>query len=328
MTGSRAPQDGAVLRLAEHGDYRIDGSVIIAEARGLELDGNGARLFAGDDSDLDRGHLRIINGNDVDVHSLRIDGANPDAGIGSDAWNSDIPFQHAFDIRGAQNVSLRDVEAYDVYGDFVYVGPTPSGWSDTRQDAKQVTVAGFNFERNGRQGIAVTAGDGVEIRDGYLGDVRRSLFDLEPNSSSGRAEGFSIQDVETGPVRLTAFASLGRGGNVGDIHVRGLEMNDGAGALQIRARDEHRRGPVLIEDSTLRFRGSPREGRMRFQQVDDITIRNNDIHFASRRDSQVADLTDSHARIYGNQLHGQVVGIAETDESSSLEEWDNTLMDD
>ena len=107
--------------------------------------------------------------------------------------------QHGINIAGTQAVDIDHVAINDVFGDFVYFGPSPA-----RNGQPAVFSGGrvhdSTMVRNGRQGIAITGGKGIQIDHNTIGDTRRATFDLEPNEGAGWGiDGVTITDNEIGP---------------------------------------------------------------------------------------------------------------------------------
>ena len=98
---------------------------------------------------------------------------------------------------------LDRVQAYDVYGDFVYVG-----WQSS-----DVTVQRSQFARNGRQGWTVN-GANVLIQGNSITEVRRSTVDMEPALPTWATSNVVIRDNTVGPGRLLFFASLGAAASI------------------------------------------------------------------------------------------------------------------
>ena len=121
--------------------------------------------------------------------------------------------QHGIRLEGATDVELARVHVFDVYGDFVYLGPgSDGGWS------QGVWIHDSVFARSGRQGLTVTAGRDVVIERNVITDTRRATVDLEPNASTWGAENVHILDNQVGPGRLL-FVAAGGGGPVDRVVV-------------------------------------------------------------------------------------------------------------
>jgi hypothetical protein len=184
------------------------------------------------------------------------------------AYVSPLEAQHGFAIHGATDIELDHVSASDVYGDFVYVGADEEVWS------RDIHIHDSHFERNGRQGIAVTKGQGVLIERNYIGDTRRATFDLEPNAIGGGALDIVIRENEIGEGRLLFLAAGGVGRNV-SFTVENNTLHRPM-SIVVETFPGYRRGPIRVVGNTSdQGMGSPKPGGLEFERVDGLVIRDN-----------------------------------------------------
>ena len=192
--------DNSTLMLGKGACYRIEGSLTIANRRSLLFDGNGATLKATTRGTRIRVHVAIDNSENIIVRNLTVKGANPRAGAQSSAYNPQFEAQHGFNLGGVRHVLLDNVQASDVYGDFVYISSSGQGKS-RGQPSEHVAVVRSRFSRSGRQGIAITNARDVTIRGNEITDVARSMFDLEPNTERNAVRDIRIEQNTTGAGR-------------------------------------------------------------------------------------------------------------------------------
>ncbi len=210
--------DGSELQFARRGCYRVDGTILISDRSRLVIDGRGSTFKAVAKGGPNRKHFHLVDDRDITLRNLTVRGVNPDAGASADAYVPEFEQQHAFELRGTQGATLERVRAFDVHGDFVYIGNTENGPSrDTR-------VVRSVFERSGRQGIAVTDGEGIVIEGNRIGEVPQAIFDLEPNIDTAGARRVRIADNTTGDAQFW-FSSEGVGYNIGDVTITDNEMD-------------------------------------------------------------------------------------------------------
>jgi len=283
--------NNATLVFPAGGCYRIDASLRIQDRWGLTFEGNGTTFRAVAEGDQARRHFWFWGGGNLVLRNLIVRGANPNAGTAEEAYRADREFQHAFALQGVQGALLDQVQAYDVYGDFVYIGPDYRGtftWS------RQVTVQKSRFERNGRQGIAIVAAEDVVIADNFIGGVRRATFNMEPTGTGWGARRVRIVRNTTGRGRLLWLSSSGRGYNVNEIYIAENTMTAATGTpvVFLVAPEGGMRGPITIENNTLIVGGSPAPA-FRFTRVTGILIRNNRVTLPARREMTVVALTGS-----------------------------------
>jgi hypothetical protein len=282
--------DGSTLRFGPRACYRVDGSLRIEDRHGLTFEGNGATFRAVDEGGRDRRHWWFVGGGDLVVRNLTVEGANPEAGTGEAAYDPDRAFQHAFALQGVDGAELRDVEAYDVYGDFVYIGPETGGEVGVRW-SEEVVVADSTFARNGRQGIATVAGRDVELTGNELREVRRAVFNFEPTGESWGAEEVLVEGNTTGRARLLWLSSGGQGSNVSGITVRGNTMRERSGVpvIAVRTPEGHERGPVTVVDNDFVVDGSPAPA-FEFRRVREVAVEGNTAQFPARREMTAVQL--------------------------------------
>jgi len=251
----------------------------VREKHHVRIEGNGAVLKAFSLGDRNRAQLVLQGGSDITVHNLVVRGANPAAGASRSAYQPELEAQHAFSVSGATDVVLDDVQAYDVYGDFVYIGSGPRG-----ETSRNVTVSNSEFSRSGRQGISVTNGVNVTIKGNKIGEVARSLFDIEPNDPAQQARSIHIIGNTTGAAVNFWLADKGAPASIGDIEISGNRMTAATGGLFFVFVDSGAyRGPFLFENNDLiannKVMDEGSKGAFFFTHAENITIRNNTVHF-------------------------------------------------
>jgi hypothetical protein len=289
--------DGSTISFPAGARYRIDGSLIIEGRNNLTFEGNGAEFFATTEADRNRRHWWIRNSDGITIRDVVVRGANPNAGTGEAAYRSDREAQHGFDFAGVKNVIVEKVTVTDVYGDFVYIGRDKSGWS------KQVTVRDSHFERNGRQGIAITAGEDIKIERNKITQVRRSTFDIEPNTSDWGARRVTISDNDIGPGRLSFLAGHGAAGPVEDIMVVDNRLSGKVMNISFKAPSAQRRANFsLIGNVSNKAFGSP-NAAVTIEGFDGVTIRDNVLPLDAGRNMTAVQLKAScDVVVTGNQF--------------------------
>jgi Periplasmic copper-binding protein (NosD) len=301
--------NNTIIRFAKHGRYRLDGTLEVRDRKGLWFYGRGSTVFARDRGDMFRRHLRFIGGGNLVIRNLTVKGANPNAGMADEAWDPNHEFQHGITLNGVQVALLDHVQVYDVYGDFVYVGPSnPS--QGVFIPSRHVTITNSRFERNGRMGIAVDSAEDVLIEDNYMGDCRRSWVDVEPTAASWEVHRLTIRNNAVGPHRLNFFANAGQGDNIGDVVIANNHTKPGVtfGGINITRGDNPigwggYRGPYLIAGNV----GPTRAGFL-IRQATDVTIRGNSITPFPKR--AVVILIDAHTiRVHDNDFTGESTAL-------------------
>jgi Right handed beta helix region len=258
--------NGSVIEFPPGARYRVEGTVGLVDRRNLTILGHGATIFATTTGDRTRSQLTLNGGSRLVIRNLVVKGANPSGGVEEPAYRAELEAQHGFQILGATGVELDRVTVTDVYGDFVYVGAIRGNWS------RNVWVHNSTFARNGRQGVAVTAGRNIVIERNTIAETRRATFDLEPNTSKGGVKNVFILDNEVGPGRLLFLASHGNG-PVDDIVISGNNLVGRALTVSVAAPANARRARFWINDNLSDKGNGPTP--IAFENVDDVVVRNN-----------------------------------------------------
>ena len=284
------------------GCYRIDGTLTVQNRSHLTFAGNGATLRAVTPGDQGRRLVSFVGGNDLVVQHLTVRGANPNAGATKGSYVADKAFQHAFAFTGVVGARLEHVQAYDVYGDFVYIGGggSPLRWSS------DIRITDSRFEGSGRQGISITAGEHIVIARNSIGGVGRSMFDLEANGADGGARDVLVTRNVTGAAVNFWLANKGVGTQIGGIVFTRNRMVEGTGGLVfVFGPTSGYRGPFvfanneMIVTDTVHDEGST--GAFFLSRASDVTIRDNVANFPPGRNVPAVEVQDSlNVRVDGN----------------------------
>ena len=270
--------DGSVIRFQRGGRYRVEGTVLLREREDITIDGNAGMLFAqttgtGVVSDVRRRvHLLVSGGSNITVRNLAIRGAHPAGGTGTGAYVAAFEAQHGLELASVSGVTVEGVRITDVYGDFLYLGRNSHRGEWTRD----VVIRDCHFERNGRQGIAITAAENVLVEDCYMGQVRRSSVDLEPNTDTGGALNITFRNNTFGPGRLLWVASKGQGPFVRNVRFVANQLEGKAMVVTVASPVGHRRGPFeFVGNTSDQGYGTTSGAVMGFTRVDGIVVTDN-----------------------------------------------------
>jgi hypothetical protein len=203
-----AAPNGSTLQFAPAGCYRIDGTITVRDRVGLTFAGQGATFRqVTNGSELgnpSRVRMRaawlFIRGSDLTMQDTIVIGANPAAGMGDPAYQPRFEGQAAYWIQGSHNTLLDRVQAYDTYGDFVYVAPGTDG----------LLVRNSTFLRNGRQGWTIN-GSNITFDHNTIGETRRATIDIEPTYATWSSRNVTISNNIVGRGRGYFFANKGNG---------------------------------------------------------------------------------------------------------------------
>jgi hypothetical protein len=196
--------DGTRIAFPEEGTFLLD-------ERGLHLDGRRGLVFEGNGSTLrttgcsSEGSAFKIGGGApstrIVIRDLAIVGANDRAGT-SDAFVGGCEHAHGVSIHRSTAIEIDDVTFSGLYGDCVYVGGGGFGPS------KDVSIHDSVCSLNGRQGVAITNGEGVRIERVRFDGIGLHAFDIEPNRATDTVRDVIFVDNEVGSYGVSpAFTS-------------------------------------------------------------------------------------------------------------------------
>lgn len=266
-----AAPNGATIRFAPDGRYRIEGTLHIQGRRGLTIDGRGATFVATRlTDDPDRAHWWIDGSTGIQLRDLSIQGAHPEPGT----YVAGFEWQHGVQIHGGSDIEIGpDVATSGNQGDGIYV----ARWADG------VHIHDCTISGTGRMGIAVVAGRNVVIERCRLDTIAYSAFDIEPNESVAvgepeGAEGVTIRDnVVEGPVFSKFFAMAGFGA-ISDVLVTRNQVIGAANGIAVDARPIEgtpRRSDITISDNVGDGVFSGFDAVMHFWSIDRLTVTGN-----------------------------------------------------
>jgi hypothetical protein len=198
--------NGATVQFTPGGCYRVDGTLTLRDRAGLTLAGRGATFRQVTDGSelLDASRIRaravwlLIRGSNLTLQDMTVIGANPAAGIGDLAYQPRFEGQAAYWIQGSRTTLLDRVQAYDTYGDFVFVAPGTDG----------LLVRNSTFLRNGRQGWTIN-GSNITFDHNTIGETRRATVDIEPTYADWTTRNVTISNNVIGRGRGYLLANKG-----------------------------------------------------------------------------------------------------------------------
>ena len=286
---------GGTVQFPPGARYRVEGTLELVGCHGLTVEGNGAEIVATTPGARTRSHWRVRGGSNLIFRNIVVRGANPRAGTGNNAYRPAREAQHGFEALAVRGLLLEGVTVTDVYGDFVYLG----GERQTQPDgsvrlvwSQDVTVRGSTLQRNGRQGITITAAERVLIEGNQIGETRRSTFDIEPNNRNGGARDVRIVGNSIGAGRLLFLAMGGVGGQIDNVQVVGNYLLRSLTAT-VNASDGGRRSNLVIADNVGHGPHISSSAALRFWDVDGLVVTGNEAMFRPRRNTTAVQVRRS-----------------------------------
>jgi len=105
-------------------------------------------------------------------------------------------FRHIFALRGANNITIRDVAANKSGGDGFTIGN-----GATTRNCSNIYLENISADDNRRGGLSITAGKDIVVNGAVLrnsaGTAPEFGLDIEPNSSYDLLEGIVLNDIHT-----------------------------------------------------------------------------------------------------------------------------------
>jgi hypothetical protein len=173
--------DNSILSFGPAKCYRIDGTIELRNRIGLTFQGNSATfrsltpMVTGNVADDQRAMFRVIASSAISFKNMAIVGSYTRGGT----LDRSLQHAHAIDLRGT-NAVVANVTMSNVAGDCVYFGLGYDNVTKSSGSAHDSTCTSI-----GRNGISVTAGQGITVRHMTLDKVGYIAFDVEPNVGQG-----------------------------------------------------------------------------------------------------------------------------------------------
>ncbi len=254
-----------------NGCYRVDGTLTIARRNRLTFDGKGSTFRAFTSGRelaptlaRTRSMFNFWQGTNITVRNTIVRGANPAAGTGDFAYVAALEGQTAYVIGGVTNMVMDHVQAYDVYGDFVFVGA----------DTKNLLVKNSTFARNGRQGWTINGQD-IVFENNTIRQTRRATIDMEPATLTSATRRVMIRNNTIGVGRLYFLANEGVAAPTEDISIIGNRFVGRAMTIRVDPpRGTRARYRVIgnVSDTPVGFGGG---GALAFSDVIGVEVRDN-----------------------------------------------------
>lgn len=295
--------DHATARFATNGCYRVDGRLIVRGRTGLTIEGNGSTFRQVTDgrelgnAARERGAWTFFLATDLRVRNMTVMGpnTNPDR---THAYVPALEGQAAYTVGNSTGVVLENVAAFDVYGDFVFLGGR----------AHNVLVQNSTFARAGRQGWTIN-GENITFDHNRISQTPRSTIDIEPAQSSV-VRHVTISNNLVGRGRLYFLANVGASAPVEDIQILNNTLVGKAMTIHVDPPTGYRYGFKVIGNVSDTPYGCSGCGLLRFQHVRGLEVRDNVQPVQRDRNISGVALRDVHgAVVTGNQFPRAIAPI-------------------
>lgn len=181
--------DGAILRMQPDATYRVEGTIFVNGATGLDWDGAGATIQATESVDFNRRNISLVETSFVHIHDLTIRGAHPEPGT----LDREKQFEHGIWIDSGSDIEISDVTIENPIGDCIYVGVGDEGlpW------VERLSIHDIVCRGAGRNGVAIVGGSAIRIEQSTFENIGLHVVNIEPNRSDG-ADGSPATRVQGG----------------------------------------------------------------------------------------------------------------------------------
>lgn len=331
--------DGNTVVFPSKARYRIEGTLSLENRNGLVIEGQGATFFAKTNGlgrvsprcawpgasvcrypNRTRAQWTFINDRHILVRNVNVVGSDAHPGR-SGIYEPSLEAQHGFNIGGSSNITLDHVSARNVWGDFVYVGLAlvhPPNLTARYRTSTDVLVKNSTFHGSSRQGWSVTSGQHVTFAYNRMDAVRRSLIDIEANTSSDLIAYITIRNNALGSSRFCTVSNAGAAATEHDIViVDNHTIASRAMKICIKASRNARRSNYTISGNVGDVSGpGPNEPMIGIAYVDHVTVKGNVQRFGPSwpwRGSPQAPVTSkcSSLVVTDNQFTPRPTGMAQ-----------------
>lgn len=307
----------ATLQPGDIGDllglsYRCDQTLLLDGLSGVTLrngeiwtddpTGDGSTLEDPSSAARTRSHIRVSGCTDVTIENIDVIGANALGGVGDDAYVADLEAQHAVDVLASTGTTIRGGDFGYVYGDLIYLGGT-SGTGP----CVNTHIDGVTAHHSGRQGIGIGNATTTLIENCNIGEIRRSLVDLEPASVNWAVDGVTIRDCVFGPKRLTWLASQGEE-HVDNVLVEDCTVNAPANVICRPPEGTRRSNWTFRRVTTTVDYGTNSRVAWEFQRVDGLTVEDCNVALQPLRNMYIVGAEDCTDVTVQNNLYPGGVG--------------------
>lgn len=314
--------DHSTLTFVANGCYRVDGTLVVDRRTALTFEGNHSTFRAmTDGTELvntrrirTRNMWTFIRSHNLTIRNVVVVGANPHAGRGDLAYQAKFEAQHAYLVQGTDGMLMDHVEAYDVYGDFVWAGPGTAN----------LTVQNSSFARNGRQGWTIN-GRNITFQHNTIAETRRATIDMEPALATWASQNIMIRDNDIGPGRLFFFASVGAAAPIDNVNIIGNRFHRKTMVIFVKPPAGTRSNYHVIgnvSDATVSGSGAA----MVFKNIVGLEVRGNTQRVqATHWLAGVMVRGSTNVAISDNTFRGAKAPIIDRGQNYNIAQWNNLI---
>jgi hypothetical protein len=294
--------DYSVLSLPPNSCYRIDGMLELDGRNGLDFEGHGATFRAGTQGNASRDQWRFVGGSHITMRNMTLVGADS-AGGTSTAFVPALQWQHGVDLLGVAGAEVSGLTIDNVYGDCIYVGLGNDGvsWSS------DVYAHDNTCQRNGRQGMSVTAGRAVTFDHNTLAQGGLVGVDIEPNGGVTGAQDIHVTNNHfgTNTQQFIDVSGGSGGGSVGGITITGNTVSGNSLATYLAPPSGERWSNLNFSNNTSNTPVNPASAAtVSIAQFDGVTVTNNYQPGGAPGQVFLSAIATCNITVSGNQFPG------------------------
>ncbi len=209
--------------------YSQSDKIVVEKRENLVIDGNGSTFVSSARNDpwatiyQAKPNWVIVEGVNVTLRNMTIKGNLPSGPRGIIPGNQ---YNAGVIVYGGNDISVRDVAVYSVFGEFVVANPSGFFYGGGALDGQvptNVRITGLRGEHAARQCVAVTAARGFWLEDSTLADCYQNGVDVEPDVA-----GAPLRDVHILRNTISAYyfsaitvPTAYQSGDVDGVEIRG-----------------------------------------------------------------------------------------------------------
>jgi hypothetical protein len=276
---ARSPGD--VVDLVADAVYQVNSLSFDSTYSYLEIRGNGATFNWDTVGTLETGNaatILMVGAHGIAIDGLNITGENPNPGrLGGGALG--LEGRHGISIRSSSNIHVTNCDVQNVMADPIYCGVRSS--SAPEELSTGIWISDSYFAWNGRMGFGLVSGVDVTCKSNEWFQIRRSCWDLEPNSVLNVTRYVAFVGNTIDEFRLYGLASVGYGGAIEHIWVMDTACGPNNGftmLVQPPTSNDIRRGPIVCDgniDTSAGVGSSTNPGSAyTFVECDGVTVTN------------------------------------------------------
>jgi hypothetical protein len=280
--------NGSTVLFPANQTYHQTDKIVVTGRKDLVIDGNGSTFVKTSPSDGNtaRPNWQLVENRRVTLQNMTVRGAftNPTSPRNPTLVTGPNQFDSAVFIYGGDGTTVRDVSAFNVFGEFVTTAPSGfvrGGGALDGEVPRSVRVERLHGEHAARQCVAPTAAYGFWLVDSSLSDCQQNAVDAEIDVPGEPLRDVHITGNTISGYYFSAIAVpvAGRTGDVDGVEIRGNKILTGSDTCFPSVLANYPESPVasvanvVTEDNDMKTLGTG----VSYRSVSSGSVRNNRI---------------------------------------------------